>query len=219
MGKVVCLSELFLRSFRVPIAKKRKASTTYELEIIVLEIVLDKCLTYWYWFKCFLIFIEVGINVSITVSEMSALGTNELGIYMDRLSLNVVFARSMLECVYRCFQQHNCLSANFWLAPLPYNSICVLNGATRREDYAVVGTKGESYYGADVGEWKFLELLDWCIAKKCIKSLHLILLWWWSCGKLCVETHTHKCDSDIMTYAIISYAHLFYHTDRMKLIH
>ncbi|KAK2150324.1 hypothetical protein LSH36_412g02059, partial [Paralvinella palmiformis] len=100
------------------------------------------------------------INVLITVSEMSALGTNELGIYMDRLSLNVLFARSKIECVYRCFQQHNCLSANFWLAPLTYNSICVLNGATRREDYAVVGTTGESYYGADVSEWKYLELLD-----------------------------------------------------------
>ncbi|KAK2160460.1 hypothetical protein LSH36_133g05087 [Paralvinella palmiformis] len=67
---------------------------------------------------------------------------------------------ALTECLHKCLQQPSCLSANFREAVQSNNNICVLNAATTKEHYAVLGITGESYYGTNIDEWVYLELLN-----------------------------------------------------------
>ena len=49
---------------------------------------------------------------------------------------------------------------NYLKADQRHNNICVLNAATTKEHYAVVGHPGESYYGLNIDEWVYIELVN-----------------------------------------------------------
>jgi len=79
-------------------------------------------------------------------------------LYLDRLVIEELYIRSKIECLQKCLQKRQCLSANFLRVDKPSPQICVLNSATIDEHYAVIGRPGDLYHGTDVIEWLYLEL-------------------------------------------------------------
>ena len=96
----------------------------------------------------------------IVVSAAKAFGIRITGLYVNRLQLAVITVRSKTECFRRCLLKRECVSANFWQSAEHGSSVCVLNGATRNETYADVRTAGATFYGRDVSEWMYLELVE-----------------------------------------------------------
>ena len=96
----------------------------------------------------------------IVVSAAKAFGIRITGLYVNRLQLAVITVRSKTECFRRCLQKRECVSANFWQSAEHGSSVCVLNGSTRNETYVDVRTWGATFYGRDVSEWMYLELVE-----------------------------------------------------------
>lgn len=89
----------------------------------------------------------------------SAFGHTAKAFYVDRLTIGVINVRSFTECVHKCLNEVSCLTANY-LKRLRPEAICVLNGATDKEEYALILGPGQSINGADVKEWKYAKLLN-----------------------------------------------------------
>ena len=94
------------------------------------------------------------------VTAPTAIGTGKPGLYVVAATLEVINVRSKRECFLKCLQHQHCVSVNFLKAAHRSNDLCVLNLDTESEYDATLGTPGESYYGADVSRWPYLELRD-----------------------------------------------------------
>jgi len=96
----------------------------------------------------------------LSVNVSAALATLKPATYLDRLILEVINLRSRIECFHKCVQLNDCVSANFYKGSPPLNNICTLNGATRKDQYVITASHGEIYYGVDVAEWIYMELVE-----------------------------------------------------------
>ena len=97
---------------------------------------------------------------SLSVNESAALATMKPAMYLDRLVVEVINVRSMIECFLKCLQLHDCVSSNFYKGSHHRNNICVLNAATTKEHNALIGNPGKTYYGVDVTEWIYIEMME-----------------------------------------------------------
>jgi len=107
---------------------------------------------------CILIKIPLAFALFV-VKSPSVMGSIAIAKYIDRLTTNIVIVRSRRECFQKCINEDVCLSVNF-LKRQGEADLCVMNGATINETYAVIKIPGQKIHDCDVGEWTYIEILN-----------------------------------------------------------
>ena len=97
------------------------------------------------------IFCDGNRMVIISVGAATAVASIKPALYLESRVIEVIYARSIVECLQGCIQRRVCLSINFMPGDQSNAGVCRLMTATAGDYYAVRKT---------VDGWMYLELLN-----------------------------------------------------------